>query len=119
MSNHNYSQYSKKNNENVDAVNPVSVTEPEVVAGPAVVTIPEVKMEPEVSAPATVTGIVANCAKLNVRVNPDTSASVVCVLEAAAEVEIDPIESTKEWFKVTTSTGVNGYCMRKFVNANL
>lgn len=130
MSNHNYSQYSKKHdNENVTAV----VTDSEIVAGPAIVdqldvqTTPEVKMAVEPSEtiaaptvePENVTGKVANCAKLNVRAKADATADVICVLDAATEVTIDVEKSTKEWFKVCTVNGVEGYCMRKFITANL
>ena len=122
MSKHNYSQYSKKNNENnITSEAPVSyqgnVTVVEETVEP--VTSPEVKMEPEVSTPATTTGIVANCAKLNVRANANTTADVVCILDAASEVTIDVENSTEDWFKVRTATGINGYCMRKFINADL
>ena len=124
MSKHNYSQYSKKNNEVVEEVieetveNVVEetvvtpeVNEPEVAQTPAV---PEVEEEPK-----TVTGTVVNCAKLNVRANPSVTANVVCVLNAASEVEINVEKSNKEWFSVCTITGVEGYCMRKFVEASL
>lgn len=137
MSKHNYSQYSKKNND--ESVNAV-ITEPEVVAGsvfadqfsvqitPAVVEAPEVKMESEPAVqpenkpenkPEAVTGKVYHCAKLNVRAKASTTAEVVCVLNAETEVTIDVEKSTEDWLRVSTSTGVNGYCMRKFISASL
>lgn len=134
MSKHNYSQYSKKKN-NDESVNAV-ITEPEVVAGsvfadqfsvqitPAVVEAPEVKMESEPAVqpenkPEAVTGKVCHCAKLNVRAKASTTAEVVGVLNAETEVTINVEKSTKDWFKVSTSTGVDGYCMRKFISASL
>ena len=84
---------------------------------------PEVKLVEEtvdtVSLPETVAGIVANCAKLNVREEPDLDAKIVCVLDVMSEIEIDVAKSTDEWFKVCTAIGVEGYCMRKFVDAYL
>lgn len=127
MSKHNYSQYSKKNNEVIEA--PVVETDDvEVTVTPANVDpIPEVdstivtektekKPDPK---PVNVTGTVVNCAKLNVRAKADVTADVVCVLNAASEIEVNVAKSTKDWVKVCTATGIDGYCMRKFVNVNL
>lgn len=128
MSKHNYSQYSKKNvdNENkvVEELNPIQPVEI-IVDEP----VAEVKMEPEVAVvketvetvtlPKAVTGTVFNCSKLNVRSKPSTDAEVVAVLDNNSEVEIDSARSTNEWLKITTAVGVDGFCMRKFVNAKL
>ena len=124
MSKRNYTQYSKKP-EAVEET-PAIVAEPvvEPVVEPEVHAV-EVKMEPvetpvvEAPKPKTVTGIVANCTKLNVRAKADASAPVVCVIDVASEVTIDVKKSKTEWFKVRTANGAEGYCMRKFVNANL
>ena len=121
MSKHNYSQYSKKNNNHKPKVaavdeSPVEIkmesVEPAVVIGPIEV------IEPAV-APETVIGIIANCNKLNIRVKPATDAEVLVVLDAGSKIEIDPARSTNDWFKITTVDGIKGYCMRKFVNAKL
>lgn len=119
MSKRNYTQYSKQN----------EVVEEEVVVNQpeAVVEANEVKMEqieaPVVETPVveaakakTETGVVANCVRLNVRINPDTSAPITCVLPAGETVTINTKKSTKEWFSVRTAAGVNGYCMRKFIS---
>lgn len=126
MSKHNYSQYAKKNN---DAVQ--TAVEPEVTVTPAVVEDVEthavdvtvtpavVEPTPEVDKPVAVTGTVVNCAKLNVRAKADATADVLCVLDAASEIEVDVEKSTKDWVSVHTATGIEGYCMRKFINVNL
>jgi SH3-like domain-containing protein len=88
---------------------------------------PEVKMEMEliqetvdtVTLPKTVSGVVVNCAKLNVREEPSADAEVVCVLDVMSEIRIDATKSDNEWFKICTASGVEGYCMRKFVDAYL
>lgn len=134
MSKRNYTQYSnsKKNNptaavEDVTTVTPVDETleikmEPVVetqaeVATPAINVVKEtVETKP---LPKTVTGIVANCAKLNVRSTPISSADIVTVLPVDTEVEVDVKGSTPNWLRVTTATGIEGYCMRQFVNATL
>lgn len=124
MSKHNYSQYSNKNNQNTQ-VEETTVVDTEVVNDTVVIenVEPEIKVVEEtvetVTLPETVTGVVANCGKLNVRANPEATAAVVCVLDVNSNVEINLEKSTDEWFSVHTAAGVEGYCMRKFVNASL
>lgn len=125
MSKHNYSQYSKNNKNNHNKVaeeelNPIAAAveaavepapEVEVAVAPVatvVETVPEIP----------VTGIVINCTKLNVRAKPVADAEVLCVLEAASEIEIDEARSTSDWYHIITATGVDGFCMRKFVKVN-
>lgn len=122
---HNYTQYSNKNNNYVEAIDVMS--EPVVEVDETTIAAPveplEIKMVEEtvdtVAIPKTVTGIVVDCSKLNVRVAPNTTATVACVLNAASEIEIDVAKSTDEWFHVCTAAGIEGYCMRKFVKASL
>ena len=119
MNRHNYTQYANKKFEEptIDVVENeiVDMEEPEVDTTPVIETV-ESKV-PE--APKTVIGVVVDCAKLNVRVAPNTAADIVCVLNVASEFEIDIAKSTDEWFHVCTAAGVEGYCMRKFVDAAL
>ena len=109
MSNHNYSQYSERKK-----------TEPETP-----IVEPEVKLDvveetvETVTLPETVTGTVANCSKLNVRAKADATADVVCVIDVGSEVEINVAKSNADWLSVCTVTGIEGYCMRKFVDARL
>lgn len=143
MSKHNYSQYSnKKHNNKVDTTPEVvveiqngdttavteevettveTVIENEIVTDVTVEaeTETEVEVEPETKSGAVAKGVVANCAKLNVRSKPSTNGDVVTVLDTKVEVTIDVDASTDEWFKIRTANGVEGYCMRKFVNANI
>lgn len=119
MSRHNYSQYSNKKREN----NPAEVKmehspEPVVLMGPVVVE-PAVETIKTVALPKTVEGVVVNCAKLNVREEPNIEAEIICVLDVTSEIEIDVENSTIGWFKICTATGIEGYCMRKFVDARL
>ena len=140
-SKHNYSQYSKKTSDH----KPVNTTAPIAPKSSS----PEVKMEVEpnktsalpvhepnktsalpvyelvketvetVTLPKTVSGVVVKCAKLNIREEPSGDADVVCVLDVMSEIKIDPSKSDNEWLKVFTATGIEGYCMRKFVDARL
>lgn len=60
-------------------------------------------------------GIVSNCKKLRVRNYPGLEANVICEIEAGSKVEIDENESTEEFYKVCTETGIDGYCMKRFI----
>jgi hypothetical protein len=126
LSKHNYSQYSnKKKTDNQPKPN----RNPERIDVPVTKTpvVSEVKMEVDfvqetvetVTLPTIVSGVVVNCAKLNVRCKPSVNAEVACVLDVMSEIEIDTSKSDNEWFKVHTANGVEGYCMRKFVDARL
>ena len=140
MAKHNYSQYSNKKNENkinttpeiavenqnedVAAVVEEVETIEEAVVETAVETetadaVVETETVTETKSGAVTTGVVANCVKLNVRSKPDAAADVKTILTAGDKVSIDVDKSTKEWFKIRTVDGVKGYCMRKFVNANI
>lgn len=143
MSKHNYSQYSnkKKNIEvNTAPENTVEIQNGvigEVVTGETETTtnvtieqksitdtevtetVIENKSTVETNSGAVSTGVIANCAKLNVRSKPNTNGDVLAVLNVNDKISIDVDESTDEWFKIRTADGVNGYCMRKFVNANI
>ena len=133
-SKHNYSQYSNKNaNKPVEAVvepeimdGVEALAEPVVVAEPVVEAVAEPVVEPVVEAPVekkpepTLTpGVVTGCMKLNVRANPQSVADIVCVIDAKSEVKIDMTKSNDDWFRVNTAAGVDGYCMKKFINVNL
>lgn len=129
MSNHNYSQYS--NNKKYKNMNHIRETAPaaptvrtvepvdEVTKPVAEQVVPMVETVETVALPKTVEGVVTGCAKLNVRAEPSVTANVVCVLNAMSEIEIDVDKSTFEWFHICTASGIEGYCMRKFVEAHL
>ena len=117
MPKHNYSQYSNaKKYDNKpkteESVEPMPVE-------PAV----EVKMVVEdveaVILPKIVEGTVSNCAKLNVREKPSFDADIVCVLDVNSEMKVDVDTATDEWVYANTAVGIEGYCMRKFVNTKL
>ena len=68
----------------------------------------------EVKNSKTIYGVV-DCAKLNIREQPNMSADVICIVARDAELLIGEEESNDEWLYVCTNTGIEGYCMRKFV----
>ena len=121
MSKHNYSQYANKNRENkkeYKKTEPLEIkmehkeSEEVVLMGP-IETV-------ETACPTkTVAGVVANCAKLNVRSKPSITGEIVCVLNASSEIEIDVEKSVTDWVYICTATGVEGYCMRQFIKSDM
>lgn len=73
------------------------------------------EIEESISDVNTITGIVSDCKKLRVRNAPGLDSDVICEIEAGSIVEIDEINSTEEFYKVCTETGIDGYCMKKFI----
>lgn len=98
---------------------PVAKPNPVIMEAPAAPVKPALVNETveTKSLPKTVSGVVANCSKLNVRAEPSLFADVVCVLDAETDIKIDVAQSNRDWFKIYTAIGAEGYCMRKFVNA--
>ena len=72
--------------------------------------------EPTKNEPKTIIGNVT-AKRLNIREKPDIGSSILCVAEANSELMIEE-DASKEWFKVCTVLGVEGYCMKKFVDIN-
>lgn len=101
-----YTKYSKENEKPVEQV---SETAFETIT----VHVPRPVVEEKQDEP--VVGIVTDCVKLNVRENPSSTALVVAVIDASTELVIIEEESTKDFFKVCTASGIEGYCMKKFI----
>ena len=71
---------------------------------------------PELSKPAEpIISIVTNCVRLNVRETPIITAKILSEVDVNSKLMIDKTESTEEWFKVYTETGIEGFCMKKFI----
>lgn len=58
--------------------------------------------------------VVTNCEKLNIREAPNAKATILCVVNVGDELMIAPDESTEDWYGVYTTSGVEGFCMKKF-----
>lgn len=63
----------------------------------------------------SLTGVVTDCHKLNVRARADPDADVVAVIPALTEVAIDTAASTEAFYKVCIPAGIEGFCMRKYI----
>lgn len=108
-----YTRYSKETvaettDSIVEPVKVVEVSEPVVEDIPTGVAVVEVKQEP-------IIGIVTDCAKLNVREQAKSNAAILGVISASTELVIIEEESTADFYKICTSAGLEGYCMKKFI----
>lgn len=120
----NYSGYSAAPVEEPAVENPVveepvaevteTVEDIEEVVEAAVEEVEEVIEEP-VAAPTPLVGVVSGCERLNIRVKPDVTASKVSEVKVGTVLMIETAESTDEWYKIYTEAGVEGFCMKKFV----
>lgn len=61
-------------------------------------------------------GKIRDCDKLNVREKPSLEAKIICKLDKLSEVQIDKSKSTKDFYKILTPTGADGYCMKKYMS---
>lgn len=55
---------------------------------------------------------VANCLRLHVHSEPDLNSEIVCKVRYLTEVQIDPVNSTKEFYKICTAIGAEGFCQK-------
>lgn len=69
----------------------------------------------EVTKAEPTSGIVTDCLKLNIRKEPNPNSRIVCAIDCLTEVVIDEEESTDEFYKICTVSGVEGFCMKKFI----
>ena len=75
----------------------------------------EIAPEPELEPEEYLLGKVVKCDKLRVRKEPDTNAPVAKEIVKGTEVMIDPEKSTDDFYSVVTESGVEGFCMKKFI----
>lgn len=106
----------KKKNENTN------VETPEIVKGEQTpneneeVTTPKETTSAKKAEKKKIIGVVSNCIKLNVRSKPEETAKILTEVPVLAELEIDKDKSTDKWYKVTTTSGIMGFCMKHFVS---
>lgn len=98
----NKKDYTKFSKENVN----------EVVESHEDVTLTEIVEESD----KTVTGIVTNCTRLNVRKNPNSTAPVVAVIDASTDLVVYVDEAAGDFFKICTASGIEGFCMKDYIS---
>ena len=114
MSKHNYNNYSKPKTKLEPEEKPVVQEAEPVIEGQTV--IPEVITAPEAEAQvAKLPGIVGNCARLNVRKEPNKMADIIAVLEAGNEVRLVSEEPINGFYNVIAADGREGYCMCDYI----
>lgn len=106
----NYNQMSKKN---YDKAEPVEQVETSIDETSIETPIETESVEP--AKPEPIEGTV-NCEKLNVRSDATIDSEPVGVINRDSKVFIYEDESTEEFYKVCTATGLEGYCMKKFIS---
>lgn len=57
-----------------------------------------------------------NCPLLNVRVAPHPEADIVYQISKSTKIMVYPVYSTDDFYKICTATGIEGYCMKKFID---
>ena len=124
--NKNYSKFSqKKENANLEEIFPETEAveadaEQEPIMDPVVEEEAEqaqeiVEESQEVEEAVQTIGFVDNCEHLRVRKESNVDSEELCIINKLSEVVIDLDNSTDYFYKVTTSEGVEGYCMKKFI----
>lgn len=58
---------------------------------------------------------VVNCLRLHIHSDPDLESEIICKVRYLTELEIDLGASTKEFYKVYTATGAEGFCQKEYV----
>lgn len=124
--NKNYSKFSqKKENVNLEEIFPETEAvkadaEQEPIMDPVVESEAEqaqeiVEESQKVEEAVQTVGFVDNCEHLRVRKESNVDSEELCIISKLSEVVIDLDNSTDYFYKVKTSEGVEGYCMKKFI----
>ena len=64
-------------------------------------------------------GTVVNCIKLNVRSAPDMTESVLTIIPVSSKIQVDMAVYLDDWYKVYTETGVEGFCMKQYIEVEI
>lgn len=62
-----------------------------------------------------VTGVVTDCLRVAVYKEPRANSGIVKVVTALTRVTVDLEKSTDDFYRISTSKGIQGYCMKKFI----
>ena len=108
----NYNQMSKKNYDKTESVEQVETPIDET---PIDETPIETEPVEQLTESEPVEGTVG-CEKLYVRSDATVDSEPVGVINRDSKVFVYEDESTEEFYKVCTATGLEGYCMKKFIS---
>lgn len=104
------SQYENQNKPVTDSVPEVTYPLPEDDAPVEPVVEPEIVEQKPI-----IFGKVVGCSKLNIRQTPSLFADILGCLTENTEIEIDEDKSTNDFYAICTPTGLEGFCLKKFV----
>lgn len=68
-----------------------------------------------INATEPINGVVINCARLRVRQQPSVEAIILGEINEGSDLLINEEESTQDFYKVYTAAGIEGYCVKKFI----
>lgn len=118
----NYQNYSSNNYKAEEKPDEVKVEDPvsseiaeDVTEDIAEVTEAETETAPVIEVVKPKVGIVTGCIKLNVRKAASPTAEVLGLIEEGSEVQIDNDFDAPDFYKVSAATGLEGFCMKKFI----
>ena len=118
----NYQNYSSNNYKAEEKPDEVKVEDPvsseiaeDVTEDITEVTEAETETAPVIEVVKPKVGIVTGCIKLNVRKAASPTAEVLGVIEEGSEVQIDNDFDAPDFYKVSAATGLEGFCMKKFI----
>lgn len=75
----------------------------------------DIRVEENEEVVKDIIGVVIDCLELNIRKEPNKDSDVVVIVTCLDKLKIDPDASTDDWYAVCTVTGIEGFCMKKFV----
>ena len=58
---------------------------------------------------------VVNCLRLHVHEEPDLDSDIVCKIRYLSNVEVDFDNSTKDFYKIYTEMGAEGFCQKELI----
>lgn len=118
----NYQNYSLNNYKAEEKPDEVKVEDPvsseiveDVTEDITEVTEAETETAPVIEVVKPKVGIVTGCIKLNVRKAASPTAEVLGLIEEGSEVQIDNDFDAPDFYKVSAATGLEGFCMKKFI----
>lgn len=110
----NYNKMSKKRDEEtkeilekIDEIIPPKAEVEEIVEPE-----PEVVVEPE---PMPIEGVVSGCDQLYVRSEASIESEPLGIIKHGTNLRIYESESTEDFYSVCTESGLEGFCMKKFI----
>ena len=109
----NYNKMAKKRENNFNEIlEPLNEFVQQPAEAEPIIDEPVVEVAPE---PATVEGVVDGCAQMYVRSEASADSEPLGIIKCGTKVQIYETDSTRDFYSVCTETGLEGFCMKKFI----